>query len=72
MVDTKELSQYALTIQKMAEDLAELDVVSDAIWNLRGEVFADLKSEGFIPVEDVGSEHQPLVDAVIRRLLELV
>ena len=72
MVDTKELSQYAITIKKMAEDLAELDVVSDAIWNLRGEVFADLKSEGFVPVENVGSEHQPLVDAVIRRLLELV
>ncbi len=72
MADTKELSRYTLTIKKMAEELAELDVVEDAIWNMRGEVFADLKSEGFIPVEDVGSEHQPLVDAVIRRLLELV
>lgn len=62
----------ASTMKKMAEELAELDVVSDAIWNLRGEIFADLKSEGFIPVEDVGSEHQPLVDAIIRRLLDLI
>lgn len=62
----------AATIKKMAEDLAELDVVSDAIWNLRGEVFADLKSQGFIHVEEVGSEHQTLVDAIIRKLLELI
>ena len=59
-------------ILEMAKDLSELDIVQDAVYNLRGEVFEDLKAEGFMPVEAVGSEEQATVDAVIRLLLEMV
>ena len=60
------------SIREIAEELAELDPVSDAIYNLRGEILCDLKSEGFLPVEAEGPDNQALIDAVIRRLLDLV
>ena len=64
--------QYTVTIKERAGNLAELDKVSDAIWDLRGNIFADLKSEGMIPSDAEGPEHQALVDAIIRHLLNLV
>ena len=60
------------SIVEMAEDLAGLDIVQDSVYNLRGEIFEDLKAEGFMPVDAVGSENQATVDAVIRLLLEMV
>ncbi len=60
------------SIIKMAESLAELDPISDAIWDLRSEVLECLKTEDFLPVSATGPENQILIDAVIRILLELI
>lgn len=66
------LKNFSKTLKDAAEELAELDPINDAVWTLRSEVLECLKTEGFLPVEAVGSENNELIHHIIRRLLELV
>ncbi len=59
-------------LEKVAEDLAEKDAVSDALWDLRGEVLTVLKELKLVSPEVMGSEVQGYIDRLILRLVHLV
>ena len=58
--------------REMAETLANADPdgLSDAIYDLRGTVLEALKEADYLPPDAAGPDHQAVIDAVIRRLLE--
>ena len=55
-----------------AEKLIEFTGIDDKIWELRTEVFNNLKAMNKFPQDEGGSEHQAKVDQVIGRLLEAI
>jgi len=60
------------TLVEIAEELAEQDEISDAVYDLRGEVFNRMQGLGFCGEDEVGSDHHEEIDKVVRLLLEMV
>ena len=57
---------------QVAEELAEKDAVSDALWDLRVTILQALKEIGEITQETTGPEVQDSIDNLIQRLVFLV
>lgn len=66
------MKRQSRSLASVADELGDMDEIEDAVYDLRGEVFHRMKKQGFYAEEDVGSEHQREIDAVIRLLLEMV
>ena len=60
------------SMRKMTEDLAEVDAVSDSLWDLRGAVCTVMKKKGYLDRELACSEVQGSIDGIIRRLVDYV
>jgi len=60
------------SLVKVAEDLAEVDAVSDTLWDLRGTILQALKDMGHIDPETSGPDVQSTIDHLIMRLTRLV
>ena len=60
------------SIRQIAEEFSDRDDVSDAVFDLRGFVCEVMKKKKYIPKDEACSEYQPNIDAVIRRLIEMV
>jgi len=60
------------SIRAIAEEFAERDDISDPLWDVRGQVCKVMKEKNYIDPDDDCSEKQGTIDAVIRRLIELV
>ena len=60
------------SMRKMTEDLAEVDAVSDTLWDLRGAVCTVMKKKGYLDKETACYEIQGTIDGVIRRLVDYV
>ena len=60
------------SIRRISEELAELDEVSDTVWEIRGVVCKILKKNDYIEKEESCSEYQGSIDAIIRRLIDQV
>jgi len=56
----------------VAEKLSEEDDVSDAVYDLRGFLFNKMIGQGAFDEDTAGSEHQTIIDEIIRLLLEMV
>lgn len=60
------------SLAKVADDLTDKDAVTDALWDLRGEILKALKEIGEISPDVTGPEVQGTIDYLIRRLVFLV
>ena len=60
------------SIRAIAEEFAERADIADPIWDIRGQVCKVMKEENYIDPDEACSEKQGTIDAVIRRLIELV
>ena len=60
------------SMRKMTEDLAEVDAVSDTLWDLRGSVCKVMKKKGYLDKDSACVEYQGTIDAVIRWLVDFV
>jgi len=71
---SKLLERVKLTreINNATEQLAEKDAVSDALWDLRGQVLIALKEEGYLAPDSTGPDNIGTIHTIIRRLLEMV
>ena len=67
-----DMSNRRKSIKEIAGTLSDRDDISDAVFDLRGFVCQVMKEKNYIPKEDACVEHQPNIDAVIRRLVEWV
>lgn len=56
----------------VADELTDKDAVTDALWDLRGEILKALKEIGEISPDVTGPEVQGTIDYLIRRLVFLV
>jgi len=57
------------SVKKISEELAELDEVSDTVWDLRETVCKIMKEKNYIGKDEACSEKQGSIDAIIRRLI---
>lgn len=66
-----ERAQLAKNLNEAIEQITELDEVSDAVWELRGQVLEGLKKIGYIPQDATGPDYQDLIHRTIVKLVEL-
>lgn len=60
------------SLAKVADDLTDNDAVTDALWDMRGNILQALKEMGQVSPEATGPEVQGTIDYLIRRLVFLV
>ena len=60
------------SISDMAEEFAERGDISDPLWDVRGQVCKVMKERRYLGRDEPCYENQRTIDAIIRRLVELV
>ena len=56
----------------IAEDIAEIDELDDAVWTLREKVCKVMKDKGYLPKDEACVDNSFLIYSVAKRLIDEV